>query len=78
MFTSVPVLTQCFGTQYATLVVEKDPDDLIWECALVDVGVSEQRTLFLGESTEARITCPNQKLVIGGRTSWCGGKCVKG
>lgn len=59
MFTSVPVLTQCFGTLHATLVVEKDPDDLIWECALVDVGVSEQRTLFLGESTEARITCPN-------------------
>lgn len=46
---------------------------MIWECTLVDVGVSEQRTLFLRESTEARIMWPNQKLFIGGRMSRVGG-----
>lgn len=51
---------------------------MIWECALVDVGVSEQRTLFLKESTEAWITCPYQKLLIGGRMSWEGGEVCGG
>lgn len=51
---------------------------MVWECALVDVGVSEQRTLFLRESTEARITCPNQKLFIGGRISSEGGEVCGG
>ena len=52
---------------------------MIWECVFVDVGVSEQRTLFLKESTEARITCPNQKLFIGGRMSWEEGEvCARG
>lgn len=46
LFTSVPgpVL---WPSVYNCSVVEKDPDDL--GMALVDVGVSEQRTLFLRE-----------------------------
>lgn len=51
---------------------------MTWECALVRVGVSEQRPLFLKESTEARITCLNEKLFVGGRMSSKGERCVEG
>lgn len=51
---------------------------MIWKCALVDVGVSEQKTLFLRENMEARITCPHVMRFIGGRMSWEGGEVCGG